>query len=359
MFCLTRLKRLTVIIMKKYSLIYLPIFILISMLYVQTIFAQRDDEANKYYLDAYNLYKLGKLDQSLEMLRKVIEINPDHAEAHFGMGSIYFRQNMFDDAVKEFTKVTRIKPEYVEAYQRLWLAYKKLGMNDKAEQELQKYKKLIEERMQSMSVGSPQVVKPAAPPPQREEQEEKPKPEARLPETKVEVSRPVETKLPETASTDTRVAESKPPETETPPARPMVVKPVSPPSEETRPPASGRSPVAELRTPAVLETTRQLEKRYTEPPKPSAAEKPAPETEYKSPYIKVNKKDPAYKHLFKPFRKAGATLFKSPFKKSTEKWKKSYVGRLVKGFLYYIVTIQIWLCIVAFLGIYFFKAKKE
>lgn len=66
-------------------------------------------------MDAYNLYKLGKLDQSLEMLRKVIELNPDHAEAHFGMGSIYFRQNMFDDAVKEFTKVTRIKPEYVEA----------------------------------------------------------------------------------------------------------------------------------------------------------------------------------------------------------------------------------------------------
>lgn len=77
-------------------------------------------------MDAYNLYKLGKLDQSLEMLRKVIELNPDHAEAHFGMGSIYFRQNMFDDAVKEFTKVTRIKPEYVEAYQRLWLAYKKI-----------------------------------------------------------------------------------------------------------------------------------------------------------------------------------------------------------------------------------------
>lgn len=344
--------------MKKYSLVYLPIFIIIIGIFcIQTLFAQRDDEANKYYLDAYNLYKLGKLDQSLEMLRKVIEINPDHAEAHFGMGSIYFRQNMFDDAVKEFTKVTRIKPEYVEAYQRLWLAYKKLGMNDKAEQELQKYKKLIEERMQSMSVGSPQVVKPVAPPPRGEEREEKSRPEeARPPETKVEVSRPTETKPPEKTSADTRVVESKPPETETPQVRPMVIKPVSPPSEETRPPA--RPPVVEKREPA-LETTKQLEKRYTEPSKPPAVEKPAPETEYRSPYIKVDKRDPAYKHLFKPFRKVGRSLFKSPFKESTEKWKKSYIGKLVKGFLYYIVTIQIWLCIVTFLGIYFFKTKKE
>ena len=126
--------------MKKHLIAFLPILIIISMFNVQVLFGDRDDDANKYYLDAYNMYKLGKLDQSLEMLRKVTETNPDHAEAHFGMGSIYFRQNMFDDAVKEFTKVTKIKPEYVEAYQRLWLAYKKLGMNDRAEEELLKYK---------------------------------------------------------------------------------------------------------------------------------------------------------------------------------------------------------------------------
>ncbi|MCF6155334.1 MAG: tetratricopeptide repeat protein [Candidatus Brocadia sp.] len=337
--------------MKK-SVILLPIIILTSILHIQTLFAQRDDEANKCYLDAYNLYKLGKLDQSLEMLKKVIEINPDHAEAHFGMGSIYFRQNMFDDAVKEFTKVTRIKPEYVEAYQRLWLAYKKLGMNDKAEEELQKYKKLIEERMQGMVGGSPQVVKPAAPPPRREVQEEKPKPEETQPTT--------ETRPPETTVPDTRVAESGSPEKETEKERPVVVKPVSPPAEETKPVAGARSSVAEPEATAVLETTKQIEKRYTEsPPQPPTEEKRPTETEYKSPYIKVDKKDPAYKHLFKPFKKVGSTLFKNPFKKRAEELEKTYVGKLVKGFLYYIMTIQIWLCIVAFLGIYFFKAKKE
>lgn len=349
--------------MKKYFIVFLSLFTIIGLLTMQPVFADRDDEANKYYLDAYNLYKLGKLDQSLEMLKKVIEANPDHAEAHFGMGSIYFRQNMFDDAVKEFTKVTRIKPEYVEAYQRLWLAYKKLGMNDKAEQELQKYKKLIEERMQSMAGGSPQVVKPVAPP-KREEEEEKSKPEeSQPPETKAETSRPVETRPPETTVPETRVTESRPQEKEAEKERPapVVIKPVPPAPEESRPLASDRPSAEEPRPPAVLEMTKQIEKRYTEPPKPPVEAKSAtkPDTEYKSPYIKVDKKDPAYKNLFKPFKKMGSTLFQSPFKKKTEKWEKSYIGKLVKSILYYIVTVQIWLCIVAFLGIYFFKTKQE
>ena len=328
--------------MKKYLVVFI-IISLVSMLHMQVLFADRDDEANKSYLDAYNLYKLGKMDQSLEMLKKVVEVSPDHAEAHFGMGSIYFRQNMFDDAVKEFTKVTKIKPEYVEAYQRLWLAYKKLGMNDRAEEELLKYKKLIEERMQSMGGGSPQVAKPVAPPPQREERVEASKPE----ETKVEPYRPPETRPPETTVPETRVAESRPPDVETQTERSPVVKPVVPPQEEYRPPVVAPAP------PPVVA-------RPVEPPQPPQEMKSATKLEeYRSPYIKVDKKDPAYKNLFKPFKKMGSTLFQSPQKKSVTvtKLQRTYFGKLIKGFLYYIVVVQIWLCIVASFCIYFFKPK--
>lgn len=328
--------------MKKYLVVFV-IFSLVSMLHLQVLFADRDDEANKCYLDAYNLYKLGKMDQSLEMLKKVVEVSPDHAEAHFGMGSIYFRQNMFDDAVKEFTKVTKIKPEYVEAYQRLWLAYKKLGMNDRAEEELLKYKKLIEERMQSMGGGSPQVAKPVSPPPQREERVEASKPE----ETKVEPYRPPEARPPETTVQETRVPESRPPDVETQTERSPVVKPVVPPQEEYRPPVAPPPP------PPVVA-------RPVEPPQPPQETKSATKLEeYRSPYIKVDKKDPAYKNLFTPFKKMGSTLFQSPQKKSATvtKLQKTYFGKLIKGFLYYIVVVQIWLCIVASFCIYFLKPK--
>jgi len=333
--------------MKKYLIVFFT-FSLVSMLHIQVLFADRDDEANKCYLDAYNLYKLGKMDQSLEMLKKVVEVSPDHAEAHFGMGSIYFRQNMFDDAVKEFTKVTKIKPEYVEAYQRLWLAYKKLGMNDRAEEELLKYKKLIEERMQNMGGGSPQVAKPVAPSPQKEERVEESKP----PETKVESYRPPETRPPETTVPEARVAESRPSETETKMEKSTVVQPAVPTQEESRP-----SVVAPVPPPVIV---RPIEPKQGEPSKPPHEMKSATKLEeYKSPYIKLDKSDPAYQSLFKPFKKMGSALFQSPQKKSgtVTKLQRTYFGKLIKGFLYYIVVVQIWLCIVASFCIYFLKPK--
>ncbi|MDO8140038.1 MAG: tetratricopeptide repeat protein [Candidatus Brocadiales bacterium] len=330
-------------LVKKYLIVFF-ILTLVVVLHTQVSYADRDDEANKCYLDAYNLYKLGKMDQSLELLKKVVEIVPDHAEAHFGMGSIYFRQNMFDDAVKEFTKVTKIKPEYVEAYQRLWLAYKKLGMNDRAEEELLKYKKLIEERMQAMGGGSPQVAKPVSPPPQREEQVEEPRPA----ETKVEQYRPPESRPPEATVPETRPAESRPSEVDTQYEKSPVVKPVVPPQEEYRPPVVAPAP------PPVAA-------RPVEPYKPPQEMKSTTmlDEEHKSPYIKVDRSNPAYQSLFKPFKKMGSALFQSPQKKSgaVTKLHRTYFGKLIKGFLYYIVIVQIWLGVVASFCIYFLKPK--
>lgn len=348
-----------IFIMKKLLPILISIFILSGFFNTRQLLADRDEDANKTYLDAYNMYKLGKLDQSLELLRKVIEINPDHAEAHFGMGSIYFRQNMFDDAVREFTKVTKIKPEYVEAYQRLWLAYKKLGMNDKAEEELLKYKKLLEERMQAMGAGSPQVAKPVATPApeKKEEYVEKPKPEETKPQevVRVETPQPVETKPQVDATPDTGVVESRPPE-ETRPEGPAVVKPVLPQQEESKPSTIETKPprVLPSETPA-----SQVGSIVKEPSEAKTVTEPgAGDT---APYIKVDKSNPVYENLFKPFKKKGSGLFRNPLKikKGAEIWKKSYVGKLSKGFIYYIVVVQIWLCIVASLCIYFSKSKRK
>ncbi len=337
-----------IFIMKKFLPILISIFILSGFFNTRQLLADRDEDANKCYLDAYNMYKLGKLDQSLELLKEVIEINPNHAEAHFGMGSIYFRQNMFDDAVKEFTKVTKIKPEYVEAYQRLWLAYKKLGMNDKAEEELLKYKKLLEERMQAMGAGSPQIAKPVATttPEKKEEYVEKSKPEETKPQevVSVEAVQPEKTKPQVAATPDTRVVESRPSE-ETRPEGPAVVKPVLPqqgvPSSETSASQAGSI----VREPSEAKTVAEPE---------AGAEDTAP-------YIKVDKSNPVYENLFKPSKKGGSGLFRNPLriKKGAEIWKKSYVGKLSKGLVYYIVVVQIWLCIVASLCIYFSKSKRK
>lgn len=330
----------------------LSVFVLAGLFGIQVSFADKESEANKYYLDAYNLYKLGKLDESLGILRKVVEINPDHAEAHFGMGSIYFRQNMFDDAVREFTKVTRIKPQYVEAYQRLWLAYKKLGMNDKAEEELMKYKKLIEDRMQAMGGGSPQVVKPVSPPQQEEKLQEKPRQEVSKPP---EVTRPSET-----TDSETKVSGYQPLKTETKSAESVVV----------RPEAAPREP--EKVSPSIVKSVPLAEEKRPVEQKPPVAVMPREESklslegksttrlnsEYDAPYIKIDRKDPRYKNLFTPFSKMGSTWFQRPFK-NFGYFKKPSAGKLIKGIICYVVVVQVWLCIVASLCIYFSKKGKQ
>jgi len=316
------------------------------------LFAAEDEESNKLYLEAYNMYKLGKLEQSLEVLKKVVAITPEHAEAHFGMGSIYFRQNMFDDAVKEFTKVTKIKPEYVEAYQRLWLAYKKLGMNDRAEEELAKYKKLIEERMQAMGGGgAPQVAKPVTPPPPPKEQIEKPKPEH---EPEKEERKPVVAKPPEAEPAEKKVITPRPVELVEKKDHSPVAKPVVPTPEESR------SLITLEKKPTVM---RELKPNDTKPKEQlnvltDLRSSIKLDTDYKSPYIKIDKKDPAFKNLFRPFKNVGSALFKDPKKKyANVEIHKPYFGELAKGFLYYIVVVQIWLGLAACLCIYLFKPK--
>jgi tetratricopeptide (TPR) repeat protein len=328
--------------MRKQVAIFLPIFILTGILHTQILFANRDEDANKYYLDAYNLYKLGKMDESLEALNKVLEINPDHAEAHFGIGSIYFRQNLLKEAVEAFTRVTRIKPEYIEAHQRLWLVYKKLGMNDKAEEELLKYKKHTEKRMQAMGGGTPQqVTKPATPPSS---------PSSRGVENKA--SKPEES----TVGTpgETKVAETRP-ETGAKPEESgsLVVEPSKPHlvQQARRPVQPGRPAVKPVR-PAVEPPRTLSETRLT-------AADVEPDADPSSPYIKVDRKNPAHKHLFKPFRKVNSVLLQNPFKKIAEKWNKSYAGKFFQGLVYYIVGVQVWLGIVATLCVYFRKVKKE
>ncbi len=329
----------------------LPVSILLCIFFSKALFADRYDDANKCYLEAYNLYRYGKMDQSLELLKKVIEIDPDHAEAYFGMGSIYFRQNMYNDAVREFTMVTRIKPEYPQAYERLWLAYKKLGRNNEADEALQKYKKIMAERMQTLSGKPPQVVKPVSPLVQEK------KTESKLPETTVETSQSSEIKSSGKTTPEKKLAESRPSETEEEEENNeveekenilSVVKPVTPQLKESVERSDKESKTSILETsPPGTKPTESSEQSSKVPSNSN------PDKEYKYPQINVNKHSANYQNVFKPFKKIGSILFQNPFRKSSTNTDKSFTDKLLKWFICYIMTVQIWLCVVTSLFIYF------
>jgi len=335
-----------------------PVFVLISIFSVHILFASSNNEANKYYLDAYNLYKQGKLEESLKMLAKVVRMEPDHPEAHFGMGSIYFRQEKFEKAIQEFKKVTEVKPKYVEAYQRLWLAYKKLGKSEKAEQELLKYRQLIQERMQKMTGGSSsKVVKPSSPSSKREKHETKKEPthQEEASSHKEEATthgghvasapkhqEAEEQKSHEPAKTSHSEAESHKPETKTIPSH----------KEEATTHEGHVASAPKHQQPPSAPVHKEKSSQTARKPQ---VDKDRGRSIYKTLY---KGDDPTLKGFFSKLKSLAAIVFQSPLK-GGDGQVKSYFGKLIRGLVYYVVVIQIWLCVAASICIYFSKSKKR
>ena len=58
-------------------------------------------------------------------LQKALAINPNSAEAHNNLGSVYVTVNRLDEALKEYSEALRLKSDYAEAYSnRGWVYYR-------------------------------------------------------------------------------------------------------------------------------------------------------------------------------------------------------------------------------------------
>ncbi|MGQ3685872.1 MAG: tetratricopeptide repeat protein [Candidatus Loosdrechtia sp.] len=319
--------------MKKYLISFLAILAM-NALHGQTLLADRYEEANKHYMEAYNLYRVGKVEESLELLKKVIEIDPDHAEAYFGMGSVYFRLGRFEEAVGAFNKVISIKPEYAQAFERLWLAYKRMGMEDKANEALQSYRRIIAERMKTTNGRTSQTSgQQAAQTPQEAQRTA----ESRSPERRTETPQQAETRPSAASVPGDRDAASRPQTTETRAERPAT-------SVQER--SAGTSVRTPQPSPAVTrpaETTRPAQTARQPAVSPGTEQRPSP--------VRAERSSTKSRSIFKPV--------KSLYYRSTGTLKGSHLFRFVAGFIYYVMIIQVWLCIVASFFLYFRKAKLQ
>lgn len=54
--------------------------------------------------------KLGRLDNSIEDLKKAVEMRGDKASAHNNLGLSYFEKGDYDEALNHFTKAISIEP---------------------------------------------------------------------------------------------------------------------------------------------------------------------------------------------------------------------------------------------------------
>lgn len=116
------------------------------------------DEATKHYEAGLDQYKKGWYDQAIKEFEKAIELKQDYVSAHYGLGNAYYCKHLYDKAIKQYNKVLRYNTDHAKAHYALWLSYRALGMTGDADRELEIYKKLssgqkVDEKDTSYSSG--------------------------------------------------------------------------------------------------------------------------------------------------------------------------------------------------------------
>jgi len=80
--------------------------------------------------------------QGVQLIREVLEVQPDFQPAIFNLGLLSIQSGQFDKAVERFEQLLAINPEHVEALFYLGISYVEVGNKEKGLQQFEKVKQL-------------------------------------------------------------------------------------------------------------------------------------------------------------------------------------------------------------------------
>jgi len=100
--------------------------------------------ANNLFLAGRDFLNLHKDREAVKAFKESIKLNPNDAEAQYGLGFSNFRMGRFRDAADAFKKATVLQPRLAKAHYGLSLSYQEMGMQ---QQLLEEYR--ILERLDS------------------------------------------------------------------------------------------------------------------------------------------------------------------------------------------------------------------
>ena len=87
-----------------------------------------DASANGLFLAGREFLNQHKDREAIKAFKDSIKLNPDDAEAQYGLGFANFRMGRFRDAADAFKKASVLQPRMAKAHYGLGLAYQELGM---------------------------------------------------------------------------------------------------------------------------------------------------------------------------------------------------------------------------------------
>ena len=79
------------------------------------------------------LHSLGRLEESLAVQKKTVELRPDDHEAHFNLACGFQQQGLLDEAIQSYSLALRIQPNNAVAYSNLGNILNMLGLHPEAE----------------------------------------------------------------------------------------------------------------------------------------------------------------------------------------------------------------------------------
>ena len=117
--------------MKKIAVVCLGIMLLSSLVYAeegavkqyQKIIETNPNDAEAYYNIGVIYYNEKKYDSAKVQFNKAIEIYPDFAEAYYSIGVVYYAEANYDKAIEAFSKAIQIDPRNYEAIYQLGVVY--------------------------------------------------------------------------------------------------------------------------------------------------------------------------------------------------------------------------------------------
>jgi tetratricopeptide (TPR) repeat protein len=88
-----------------------------------------------YFEQAVNAFGDDKLDESILMYRKALEVDPNYQDALHGLGMALFNHGLVDDAISAAKRLIEIDPDDVLAHTSLSMFYQAQGRIEEAEKE--------------------------------------------------------------------------------------------------------------------------------------------------------------------------------------------------------------------------------
>ena len=108
-----------------------------------------DDAVEIYWKNARSCYSDGQYDRAAFALEKLIELNPENADAHYWLGTVSEKMSMYERAMYAYEDALELQPDHVDARYRLGVIHSRRDDYDTATECFEKVVKLSPEHFEA------------------------------------------------------------------------------------------------------------------------------------------------------------------------------------------------------------------